>query len=515
MHERLRTRPVLAVSAIALIVHFFQLHAAIARRLTFEDQTILWDAAHDLRQGIVHQVDFPGQFYGSALEAVPAPLFGAIGFGDASAFSLALLCIIMASWGSVAAALVRRGNPWLGAATLLLPIALTVDHSAATIMWVTAAPRTLAIIAVAVALGVRDDTWRWAGVIVLGGIGVLLDTSAALLVLPIVTWMFVEQRGRPPVRALLALAVPVVLLVGRAAHHGANPAFNMHPSPHFSLGGKPISWHFRNPTRTLSEYGPEALHSPVLRMAFVITVLVSISVLVARGGNLAARAAGAATVVSLALFFSSDGSLRSAETTDLVLSVGRGLRALPFLLLFLVAITAPKAVEPRRHFAIFVTVAILAGLGLGHRIATDASGDFAREFETAGALDVIDLDHLEATCVDLSDALEASQTTVALSWSPAVAYGCSVLMPSHQTVLFPRYDRRTWELERTLGITQTSWVVWGHGRDGCDFAPADGSVTCAIWADDVAVMTTPARAWNKMVHPLGMGVRPFPEGWPN
>ena len=157
----------------------------------------------------------------------------------------------------------------------------------------------------------------------------------------------------------------------------------------------------------------------------------------------------------------------------------------------------------------------LGDRGLGHRIATDASGDFAREFETAGALDVIDLDHLEATCVDLSDALEASQTTVALSWSPAVAYGCSVLMPSHQTVLFPRYDRRTWGLERTLGITQTSWVVWGHGRDGCDFAPADGSVTCAIWADDVAVMTTPARAWNKMVHPLGMGVRPFPEGWPN
>ncbi len=510
-----RESTAIAVAAIAMVLHFLHLHVVVGRRVAFEDQAVLWDVARDLRRGDVYQIDFPGQFYDSSLEAVPAAILGALGLSDPVAFSVGMFLMALLPWSALAWALCRRDQPWLAAATLLLPVALTVDNSAVRLLWVTAVPRQLAVLGVAAALGVRSPARRWAAFVSLAGIGVLLDTSTLLLVGPVGVWLLTTDRRTLPWPGLLAGAVvPLALAVGRAANHDAHPAYDLHPSPGLQLARKPIEWHLRNPTRALREYGPEALMSPLLRTAAVLVALAAIVVLIARRGTLAARLATATGTAALAIFFSSVGSLRSAEFAVALPSVGRGLMALPFLVIVLVAVLG---LSPRSQRAIAAGIAVLAIAGIGVRAATDSPGDFVDEITATGAIDLVQLDLIEQRCDDLQQVMADHSDAVVLSWSSTTAWSCSALtedtLGSTATVIFPIYERRTWELERVWDRGQLDWIVWGHGQDGCNFAP--GMFTCELVADDIVVMGAPSRLTLSQVVPLvGLQLRPLPENFP-
>ena len=174
-----RSTAITLASVLLAAIHFVNLYVIVARRYTFEDQTLFWDIARGLRTGELHQLDFPGQFYGSSLEAAPISLLGAIGFSDSTSYSLSLLGFALVGWAALAFAVHRRGHPWLARSVALFPVVLTVDYSASALMWATAAPRTLAVIAVAIALGTKGRGSRWGWVVVLGGVAAAFDSSTA------------------------------------------------------------------------------------------------------------------------------------------------------------------------------------------------------------------------------------------------------------------------------------------------------------------------------------------------
>ena len=510
-----RENTMIAAAAIAMVIHFLHLHVVIGRRVVFEDQAVLWDVARDLRRGDVYQIDFPGQFYDSSLEAVPAALLGTLGLSDPTAFSVGMFLMALLPWSALAWALRRRDQPWLAAATLLLPIAMTVDNSAVRLLWVTAVPRQLAVLGVAAALGLRSSWRRWVVFVSLAGTGVLLDTSTVLLVGPVGVWLLAAERKAFSWRGALAGVVPpLVLALGRALNHDAHPAYDLHPSPGIEFARKPIEWHIRNPTRALREYGPEALTTPLLRTVAVLLAVGAVMVLVIRRGSLEVRLAAFTAASLLALFFSSIGSLRSAEFAVALPSVGRGLMALPFLAVVLVAMTG---LSPRGQAAIAAGVGVLAIAGIGVRAVTDSPGDFVEEVMATGAIDLVELDLIEQRCEDLEEVMADHPDAVVLSWSSTTAWSCSALIEdaigSTATVIFPIYERRTWELERVWDRGQLDWIVWGHGQDGCNFAP--GMFTCELVANDIVVMGAPSRLTLAQVVPLvGLQLRPLPDGFP-
>lgn len=481
------------LGATALVVHFVHLHVVISSRYVFEDQAVLWDVARDLRSGQIRPIDFPGQSYDSSLEAIPAAVLGGLGLGDARAFSTGMLLVALAAWLGLAAALARRSLSWLAAATTLLPVAMTVDNSAVALMWVTAAPRTLAVLAAAAALGVRGEQPRWALAVALGGLAMILDSSSALLVVSVLIWMIGERRGVPWRPVAIGLAVPVFVLLIRTLGHRANPAYDLHPPPDLRVGRKPLEWHIRNPTRAFAEYGPELFHSPWLRTAAVVAALGAIGLVALRRGNTASRAATAAAALGLLLFLSTNGSLRSVEFDTPLPSAGRGLMALPFVMVFLTA-TLSDSGRRSAHRATFAAVAGLALLGIVHRTATDAPGDFVREVTATTAVDLVDVGEIGERCERIAGAMRAAETTIALSWNSTTAWACSASLPDDSTVLFPPYERRTWELERALDISQHRWVVWQDGR--------------------VEIVETRPIAWRDAATVVGLDVRPLPPDWP-
>ena len=495
-----------------MMAHFAQLFAVVSRRYAYEDQTIMWDVAQDLRRGRFHQIDFPGQFYDSSLEAFPAALFGALGFADSTAFALGMLSITLVAWIALAWGVQRAEHIWLARAALLTPIVLTLEYSAIQLMWVTAVPRTLAVFAAAAALGVRRQSRRWLLAIAVGGVAVILDTSAALLVTPVFVWMAVRDRATLPWRAIcLGTLAPATLFVGRVLHHRANPGYDLHPSPDLDIGLKPIKWHLENPSRTLGAYGPEVLGSPPLRTVAVVGLLALLAAFILRRGRFENRAAFAMLIVGLAFFYSAGASLRSAEFETALLSVGRGLMALPFVMIFL----AIAAMDGRRWAGgpvVFALVGFLAFGGLVHRIAVDSSGIFVDDITTTVAIDVWSIDGINEVCDSLTAAVRQTNTAAAVSSSSTIAYACSARL-SNSTVFFPMYERRTWELRQAWDTVQTRWVVSARVEATCGLI--GDRVGCTQFGPSVLVAETPPWTLVDITEAVGQRMRPLPANWPD
>ena len=509
--------PVAGVVAawVAMVAHFVRLHVTATRSLVFEDQAILWDFARDLRRGTFRQLDFPGQFYDSSLEAVPAAGLGALGLSDSDAYSLGMLGVTLLAWSAMGVAVHRRRQPLLAVAVLLVPVAMTIDNSLVSLMWATAIPRVMAVIVAAVVIGSQRPSLRWVVLVAVGGCAVLLDSSTLLLIVPVGVWLARRDFPDIPWRTVAVSAVaPVVVALGRELHHRANPALDFHPGHEFGFGIKPIRWHLQNPTRSLREYGPELFHIPVLRTAAVVLVLAAVALLIVRQADRAARwSLVAAGVIGFA-YYASHASLRSVESLTPLPSAGRGVMALPFLVVFLAAVARPSE---RMQARVVAAMVVLAVGGFVHGLMADSADEFVESVQAAGVMELVEVSVVEARCDDLAAVVNAETSPVVLSSSRVTAWACSALLEDSfgpdVTVLFPTYERRVWELKRFWSAPQTSWVVWGGGLGGCD--AVSEAVACGVPRQDIAVMRTPEWRIDQTAWGSGLGMRWLPDGFPD
>jgi len=495
-----------ALAFTALTLHTIWLVVRLPAVYTHEDLEILGLAARDLAHGRLHQIDFPGQFYGSSLEAFPAaPLVG-LGMAPRLAIVVSLAAMFVVQWGALGWAVLRRVGPWHGVAVVLVPLIVATRYTASALLWATAAPRFLATIAVAVAFSVGDRRWRWVLVVGLSSVALLFDYSTALIVGPVLVWMFDQDRAELPVRWIGASVVPAgILFVGRALHHAANPAYDLHPSPSSSFSANVIRWHVEHPTAALRTYGPELLvddRAQAIGAFLVVAAAVLVGVVRAERGG---RAAAAVVMAGLVAFFASEGSIRAWTATSEIVSIGRGLMGLPVAV---VVITAVSRVARARINtpAAAMGVAVIATLSLVVRVGFDSVGDYEAALGQDQALSVWQVDDLNVVC---NAADQQGIVGPYLASASTLAYGCSSILD--HPVLFPAYERRTWLLRAHWEDAPASWLVMTPPGGECEQVPAP----CRKVGAGVALIEASGSGIRSAAVDANLPVRPLPDDWPS
>lgn len=475
----------LIVATIAVV------HLVPLIRLPFtyvhEDFTALWTVVDDLSEGRLYQIDFVGQHYGSSLEAFPAVLLTFVGVSTSNALAIAMVSFLVVSWAVLAAAIWRRGLRWLALSTVLIPALLSTHYSGASLMWATAAPRALAMFAVAASLGIKRPGLRWLSTATLAGVAMVFDTSTALVLAPLVVWMLIEARRSIPWGwGLLGSVTPVAIFVARHLHHEAHPGYDLHPAPDMSFSSHAAAWHLRNPVRSLRTFGPEVVQFEQLQMLTVIGVMAGLAYVVWTRDRWSVRVALAVAAVCLALFYVTEGSLRSAENFSVVISTARGLMALPILVVFLIVASARPGVgiDSRRSFGI---VASLVIVGLVFRGFGGGVDDFEAALIADEAVDVWRTDDLISVCENVDRSMAELGAEVAISGRAAASYGCTSL--AGRLVLFPQYERRIWHLTAAIGHEQEQWVLVTHVGDECPDR-VDDNILCARLGPGVSKLYT-------------------------
>ena len=495
----------LAAAVVALVLHTAWFVWRLPLVYTHEDLAVLATVADDLAHGRLHQIDFPGQFYGSSLEAVPAAPLVWFGVSPRTAMVLSLAAMFVVQWSALGWAVRRRVGPWFAVSVVLVPVVLATRYTASSLLWATAAPRFLATIAVVIALGVEHRGRRWAAVVATSGIALLFDWSMALVVGPLLVAMGWRDRDALPVRWLFAGVAPVAALaLARGRHHDANPAYDLHPAPSSDFSAESLRWHLDHPTAAFRTFGPELLVDYRLQAIAAFVVVAAVLLAAAWRRDVAGRAAAAVVAVGLGAFFASDGSIRAWTTMSEIVSIARGLMGLPVAVVVVAAVssTLGARLDTRGAATVMVVVALA---GTGARIVGDSIGDYEDSLAVDRALNIWAVDDLDAVC-------DAARSVVGsapfLASGSTLAYGCSTALD--HPVLFPEYERRTWLLARHWTDAPATWVV---------LTPPDGEcvgveVPCSVIGRGVAVVEASGQGVGSGATDANLPLRPLPKGWP-
>ncbi|MEM9518438.1 MAG: hypothetical protein AAGA37_03900 [Actinomycetota bacterium] len=493
-------------AAAALILHTSWLLARLPLRYTHEDLAALAAVADDLAHGRLYQIDFPGQFYGSSLEAFPAAPLIWLGFSPRIAMVLSLALLFVGQWLTLGWAIRRRFGAWFAVVVVLVPVVLATRYTASSLLWATAAPRALATVAVAVALGVERRRQRWALVVALFGTALLFDWSMAIIAGPTLVWMAWHDRRSLPLPAIAAGVVPVVALYAlRARHHGANPAYDLHPAPSTGFSTESLDWHVDHPTAAFRTYGPEFLIDYRMQAIGAFVVVGAVLVAASWRRDLASRGAAIGVAGGVAAFFASEGSIRAWVTNSEIVSIARGLMGLPIAIIALAAFSPllSARLDTRRVAAI---MAVAAALSTVARVGTDSIGDYEDAFAVDRALSIWSVDDLDQVC-----AIAADQVDVAplLASASTLAYGCSTALG--HPVLFPEYERRTWLLARHWRDDPATWIVLTPPGGEC----VGVEVACESVGPGVAIVHATGGGVATAAVDANLPLRPLPEGWPD
>ena len=498
------------MAAIISTVEFGRVVAVIGRKITNPDTSVLWYAAQEWSHLRWHEPGFLGQSYGSTIAGAPIALLHALGLGFPTATPIVLGASMLALWFALAWAFARRGHPIIATLTAGMPTLLSAYYA----MYITSVTFERAFVFTGVGLALviasRRSAFALAAGVALAGLGLAIDLSAALLVVPVGVWWILDRRptGREWRAVAVGAVIPVLYFAWSQWFYVAHPDHNLH-------GGLPLTPELsvlRTSVKQLDRlfrlFAPEVLRS------FWVPVVIGLVLIGALVWSRRLRFAFPAVLVLVLTLFAL-ATPRAIDEGGPFLPPGRVLLVFPVALVFLGFLVAEAWPGMAQRLApVGVAVLLLAVvLSVGFRWTVDAHDpvhlrDAALAAPLYGFTTVAAVD---ADCQRLDAFAKRSRATIAvLPAGGTLANGCGPLVDSPLHTIDVPYDRRTWELERAATQRSTAAVFSPIGPDFCAIASArfdacerDGSM---------AVVRYPAQPILNVLANLDLPIRPFGDG---
>ena len=224
------------VAALISTVEFGRVVAVVGRKITNPDTTTLWYAAQEWSHLRWHEPGFLGQSYGSTIAGAPIALLHALGLGFPTATPIVLGASMLALWFALAWAFARRGHPLIATLTAAMPTLLSAYYA----MYITSVTFERAFVFTGVGLALviasRRSAFALAAGVALAGLGLAIDLSAALLVVPVGVWWILDRRptGREWRAVAVGAVIPVLYFAWSQWFYVAHPDHNLH-------GGLPLT----------------------------------------------------------------------------------------------------------------------------------------------------------------------------------------------------------------------------------------------------------------------------------
>lgn len=468
-----------------------------------EDQAVLWYVARDVASGHLREPCFPGQPYGTPLEAWlagPLVLMHVAPYVALPLVTATLSTIPFFLWAWLA----RRSSVW-SAAILCLPLLLPLDYGVLTSM-----PRGFSpmLCAATLAFAGLQSERRWA--ICAGGLLAVLaysfNESGLLLVVPTVAWLILVRRRSPGFLLWAssgALAGAALHWLSRAFYRW-NPSYALHPPGKFEFQLPRLKEGLAQAARFFDPVSPGGSVWGLLLVALVLLALLVRSRVPA--AILPALLWVGLTAVSLGIPKVHDGE------DSLYFSVARSFLTVPLglaFLMFLVAGVAPAASAAASGRGAKAVLAV-AAVAFVFQMAT-FSGTIARIVHTkTWNLGPELVSDVVRSCDSLvAEANQDNVSLIAFNDQRELAYACPSIGSGGVRMLFPSYDRRTWLLEEEQKTTRDRMLVWTRGRASCRQFRFAESCTLAGTSGRLARVTFSPRPALDFLRQSGLAVRRF------
>jgi hypothetical protein len=461
-----RVRRLIAVAAIALtaglLIDQLRVVLSFGRYHADEDQTLLWYAGRELLHGSLHEPNFYGQKYNTVFEALPGALFHLTGLAWGTAIPLGTALLATMAWVALAIGAYRRGNPVAALLALAAPLLMRAQY-----LLLFDAPRGVlagdlaAALATAVALGSRRHEVRICALVGIGGLGVLWDNAAALLVIPVLIYIMCSDVSRlreHPRRTGFLVSVAAVPPLGW--YFFAHVFYSSHtydltyPSvsttPHWSM-----FVHNIHGLELYTSFFAPAL-APVSRVAVILLMeaFVLVLVLAIRRRAIPLLLATCSLVVLICLALSLNRA--SDVQPGLYLSGPRLLLTLPFAVWFLVlaASEAKRKSAPSDVSHIGRYVVVITSLALISLVATQitfssvASHAVAPDLSPLGGVRVTNPTLISSQCARITKVYRDTGAQLLASNDLNLAYGCAA--EDGINTIAPYFDRRGWVIRSSI-----------------------------------------------------------------
>ena len=500
--------PVLA--ALISTVEFGRVIAVVGRKITNPDTTTLWYAAQEWSHFRWHEPGFLGQSYGSTIAGAPIAFLHALGLGFPTATPIVLGASMLALWFSLALAFARRGHPIIATVTAAMPTLLSAYYA----MYITSVTFERAFVFTGVGLALviahRRSTFALAAGVTVAGLGLAIDLSAALLVVPVGVWWILDRHpnGRDWRAVVSGAVVPVLYFGWSQWFYVAHPDHNLH-------GGLPVTPELsvlRTSVKQLDRLF--RLFAPEVFRSFWVPVGVGLVLIGALVWSRRLRFAFPAVLVLVLTLFAL-ATPRAIDEGGPFLPPGRVLLVFPAALVFLGFLVAEAWPGMARRVApvgaAVIVIAVVLSVGLRWTVDAHDPVHLREAALTAPRYGFTTVAAVDADCQRLDAFANRSRATIAvLPAGGTLANGCGPLVDSLLHTIDVPYDRRTWELERAATQQSTVAMFSPVGPDFCAIASArfnacerDGSM---------AVVRYPAQPILNVLANLDLPIRPFGDG---
>lgn len=461
MNQQQFNRLFYALSAMVLLekllVFFF-----FSIQYTDSDQTLLWQVATDLSNGIFHGPCFYGQSYGPNIEPLLAVPFMKLGMPVYTALPLVTILLSTTPFFLLAIYFKRKTNTQTALIPLLVCLLLPIEYSL-----LTAIPRGFVGGIFFVSLGIfcwkyfrNNASLFFAGLFI--GLGLYGNLNSALLlplILPSIHW---NKKFLLRAAAFFGLGftLGVVPFYLNYVFYKAHPELLIHVAPSVKL-----SWDsFLITILRFNNYFDQV--SPFFwRFGFISLLLFPLAIYFLRKKKKYVEG-WVVTFILLAIV----GSLFMEKTKEsgysLFFSGGRFFLAIPFVFIFisLYVYSFLSAKKKKKFNRIALTLAFISfGIKL---FFFSPLLENAIDKEKAWYVHVVRIDELKKQCSEMNAFGEHPSLFIAVTGDTPeqpITYGCQCLQNDFPSTYIPHYERRRWlisEYKKTVFPT-----ILLHGKD--------------------------------------------------
>jgi hypothetical protein len=451
-------------------IEFARVVAIVGQRITNSDAATLWYAADEWAHFRIHEPGFFGQSYGTNLMGIPIAIVHALGVPYPAATPLVLGASMLVLWFALSWAFAQRDHWVVATLAAAMPALLSAYYA----VYVTSVTfeRAFALVGVGAAILIaRRSSVVLLGVgVALAGVGLAIDVSAALLVVPVAVWTALERRPtkREWVAVSIGGAVAGGYFVATNAFYLVHPENNLH-------GALPLQASLDLLGGSVDRLEPLfRLSTPELFRTYWIPItlgLVTVILLLATRRLVNVLPAVLCTLLVIMAL----SSPRAADSGGAFLTSGRLLLLFPAALTFLVFLLADTGRFDRvARLGLVVIALALVGSVLTRVLNEEHVPARLREQALVGfGYTFTDVDAVERQCRQLDRFAAAMDAhDAALTANGLLAIGCGPLVGSDLRTLDVPFDRRTWQLDRLASDPSTAAVFSSAGPGFCQVTRA-------------------------------------------
>jgi hypothetical protein len=481
---------------------------------------LLWYAGKQLIHGKIHEPNFYGQNYNTTFEAGPGAVLHHFGVPLNVAIPLGTMLLVTIVWVLLALMAYRKGKHNIALLALAAPVIMRIQY-----LVLFDAPRgilagdLLAVVAVACAIWwCKDGLVKLASLLALGGVAVLWDYSAALIIVPIFVYIVCQEWTRvwrKPMRSLLfgivSVIPPVVWLLSQRWWYSTHPydltAFDVSVVPSLTVFLKNIR-HFNS---YLSFFAPAII--PYSNVAAIL-----LAGLLTGGAWIGLKRKSYKlflSTLSLIVLICLTLSLPRAahHYPNLYLSAPRLILTLPigaWLLIFLISLDKDDNKNPpgqkqdkKSSLAMWLLVVIAAASFIIMYRSFDSTLAASNSLDIhSGSL--VNPVNLLGSCTRKHDVYKSTNAQLFATTDSNLVYGCAAQYSNFNT-LEPSYDRRGWLINKSYNEPLERILISGISCKNV----SKKAGKCSVQDDNLLLIQTPPTNPAITLSLLGLPVKNF------